>query len=69
MVFADAFYDPAQPLVFPSNFPGEFFYFVADSDKVTTPGCPASGIAPGRATYRGALEGSFLNGIPRTGSR
>ena len=62
VLLADPGFNPANPVVFPTNFPVEYFYFVADSDKLTTPGCPASGIAPGTAKWRGALEGSFLNG-------
>jgi len=44
----------------PVNFPGESFYFVADADKLTTPGCPAANIAPGKLTYRAAIEGAFV---------
>jgi hypothetical protein len=62
VLLPDPGFNPANPVVFPTNFPVEFFYFVADSDKLTTPGCPASGIAAGTAKWRGALEGSFLNG-------
>jgi hypothetical protein len=69
IVLADAFFDPAQPEVFPTNFPGEFFYFVADSDKVITPGCPAAGIAPGTALTRVAMEGSFVTGAPFPGDQ
>lgn len=62
VLLPDPGFKPANPVVFPTNFPVEFFYFVADSDKINTPGCPASGIAAGTAKWRGALEGSFLNG-------
>jgi hypothetical protein len=69
VLLADPGFNPANPVVFPTNFPVEFFYFVADSDKLTTPGCPASGIAPGTAKWRGALEGSFLNGFVQPGQQ
>jgi Big-like domain-containing protein len=62
VLLADPGFNPANPVVFPTNFPVEYFYFVADSDKLTTPGCPAAGVSPGIAKWRGALEGSFLNG-------
>src|SRR4051812_5544203 len=69
IVAADAGFDPARPLSFPDNFPGEFFYAIADSDKIATPGCPASGIAPGRAFVRTAVEGTFVNDSPVPGDQ
>jgi hypothetical protein len=71
VVFADPGFNPANPLVFPTNFPGEFFYFVADSDKITTPGCPAAGFPPlaQGAFVRVAAEGTFLNGTPVPGEQ
>src|SRR5262245_36164666 len=60
-------FDPAQPLVFPTNFPDEFFYANADSDIVSTPGC--AGTAPGKASVRNALEGAFVNGDPVAGEQ
>ena len=67
IVLGDAFFDPAQPVKFPSNFPGEFFYAVADSDTVNTE-CPSLGTS-GTATLRVALEGSFANGAPAAGDQ
>jgi len=55
-------FNPASPVVFPTNFPVEFFYSVTDANPISTPGCPAAGVAAGKAKWRGALEGSFLNG-------
>lgn len=69
VLLADPGFNPANPVVFPTNFPVEFFYFVADSDKLTTPGCPASGIAAGTAKWRGAVEGSFLTGVVAPGQQ
>src|SRR2546430_10504598 len=60
-------FDPAQPLAFPTNFPGEFFYANADSDIVPTPGC--GGTAVGKASVRIALEGAFVNGDPVPGEQ
>jgi hypothetical protein len=68
VVLPDATYIPGQPLKFlptdatPVNFPGEFFYTVADSDLLTTPGC--NGTAAGTSAYRSAIEGTFVNGEP-----
>ena len=68
IVLADATFDPGQPLRFlptdanPVNFPGEFFYTVADSDLLSTPGC--NGTAAGKSAYRSAIEGTFVNGEP-----
>src|SRR5262249_23097885 len=62
-----ASFDPPQPLASPSNFPDEFFYALADSASVPTPGC--GGTAPGRALLRVALEGAFVNGTPAAGDQ
>ena len=67
IVLADPTYDPAQALSFPDNFPGEFFYAVADSALVTTPGC--AGTTPSTAMLRVALEGSFGGGVPAAGDQ
>jgi hypothetical protein len=53
--------------VFPSNYPSEFFYQIADSDLISTPGC--NGTTPGFALLRMALEGSFANGVPEPGQQ
>jgi hypothetical protein len=50
-----ACFDPAQPVVFPANFPSEFFYWIADSDPINVgPSLTA------KAILRVALEGTFL---------
>ena len=38
MLAASEFFDPSQPVVFPSNYPDEFFYAIADSGIVADPG-------------------------------
>ncbi len=53
--------------VFPSNFPGEFFYGLADSEQISTPGC--GGTAPGTAQLRVSMEGSFANAAPADGDQ
>ncbi|MFL6175386.1 MAG: choice-of-anchor D domain-containing protein [Ornithinibacter sp.] len=68
VVLADAGFVPANPLVFPSNFPSEFFYVVADSTKIATVGC-SGGIKPGNVFMRAALEGAFANGAPVPGQQ
>ncbi|MDQ1627600.1 MAG: hypothetical protein QOI54_1344 [Actinomycetota bacterium] len=67
VVLPDDFFNPAQPLVFPTNFPEEFFYTVADSDIITTPGC--NGSAPGKAFMRSAVEGAFTGAGPIPGDQ
>jgi hypothetical protein len=67
VVLGDEFYDPDLPQVFPSNFPGEFFYGLADSQQVSTPGC--GGTAPGTAQLRVSMEGAFANGAPADGDQ
>jgi hypothetical protein len=57
----------APPVVFPTNFPDEFFYSIADSDIMNTPGC--QGTAVGKASVRLALEGAFVNGNPAPGDQ
>ncbi len=68
IVLADAGFDPTLPLDFPANYPGEFFYQIADSDLVPTDGC-SSTTTPGFAHLRTALEGSFANGFPEAGQQ
>ncbi len=60
-------FDPGQPMSFPGNYPPEFFYALADSEPVATPGC--EGTSPGTAMLRLALEGSFANGVAETGQQ
>lgn len=67
IVLADTGFDPGLPLAFPANYPGEFFYQIADSDAIVTPGC--GGTTAGTATLRAALEGSFANGAPAAGEQ
>ena len=67
VVLGDQFYDPDLPQVFPSNFPSEFFYQLADSQVVATPGC--GGTTPGTAQLRVSLEGAFANGGPVNGDQ
>jgi hypothetical protein len=63
VLLGDANYNPNNPVVFPTNFPVEFFYALADSQIITTPGCAAAGVGPGTALLRVAVEGSFANGV------
>ncbi len=70
IVLSDEFYDPTQPLQGMTefaNFPTEFFYTVADSDIITTPGCGS--IPPGRAFVRSAIEAAFVNPVPTNGDQ
>ncbi|HZS26394.1 MAG TPA: Ig-like domain-containing protein, partial [Candidatus Angelobacter sp.] len=53
LVTPDQLANPSAPIVFPSNFPDEFFFFNANS-KMTVNG--------GNALLLMALEGAFLNG-------
>lgn len=50
-------FDPAKPTVFATNFPSEFFYWITESDKMSTP-------KGGKVFMRFAVEGAFLNGNP-----
>ncbi len=51
-------FDPALPIVFPTNFPSESFYFIADSTMFVGPN------GTGKAVIRFALEGAFSTLIP-----
>ncbi len=66
-VAADAGFDPTKPEVFPTNFPSEFFYNLAQSDKLATPGC--KGAKAGRLSLLDSLEGAFVNGAPKFGDQ
>ncbi len=67
IVAADAGFDPARPTVFPTNFPSEFFYLNAQSDRLATPGC--KGAKAGRISIISNLEGAFVNGAPKFGDQ
>ena len=67
VVLAGDGFDPAKPMSFPANFPPEFFYSLADSEVVSTPGCEGS--EPGTAMLRLALEASFANGVAEPGQQ
>ena len=67
VILADAGFDPATALKFPTKFPGGFFYSVVDSARLDTKGC--SGTEPGRFSVRMALEGGFVNGTPVPGDQ
>ncbi|MCK7574513.1 MAG: hypothetical protein MZV65_00300 [Chromatiales bacterium] len=59
IVLADAFFNPALPLVFPTNFPGESFYFFAGA-RIDTIGPQVLGGATQRnLDLRVVLEASF----------
>jgi hypothetical protein len=62
IIVGDQFFDAAKPMVFPTNWPSEFFYHDAESEKLTTPGC--NGTLPGTVMFRSAVEGTFINNIP-----
>ena len=68
IVLGDATYNPVNPLSFPTNFPGEFFYAIADSDVVPLDGCGGT-TEPGQALLRVALEGTFADGVPSFGDQ
>ena len=57
-----------NPVTFPTNFPDEFFYSIADSDDVSVAPIAdcTSTPTPGTANLRVALEGSFANGAAAT---
>ena len=68
IVLPDPGYDPANPLVFPDNFPEEFFYQVTDTEilDISDPTCSATS---GRIRMRTALEAAFANGGPVDGDQ
>src|SRR5512144_1204831 len=51
-------FDPALPLAFPLNFPGEGFYFIAQAQ-----------FADPKLIYIAALEFAFANGVVRAGDQ
>lgn len=50
-------FDPSQPSILPGNFPTEFFYWIAESNPLATPG-------GGDVDIRYAVEGAFLSPDP-----
>jgi hypothetical protein len=67
VVLPDAGFTTTKPVSFPTNFPSEFFYGLADSEAINLPGC--GGSAAGTALMRVALEGSFAAGTPAAGQQ
>jgi hypothetical protein len=67
VVLGGAGFDPANPVSFPDNYPPEFFYALADSEVMQTPGCEGS--APGTAMLRLALEGTFAGDGAQAGQQ
>ncbi len=61
-------FDPALPISFPTNYPSEAFYWIADSDPISV-----GPTGTGKAILRMALEGAFgtLNpvGAPQAGQQ
>jgi Cep192 domain 4/Abnormal spindle-like microcephaly-assoc'd, ASPM-SPD-2-Hydin len=67
VVLGDDFYDPAQPLAFPDNFPSEYFYYMVDGlADAQDPTCNAQ---PGSVGMRIAVEAAFANGGPVDGDQ
>jgi len=64
VLLADATFNPALPVTFPANFPGEAFYYIADSSPISIG--PAGA---GRARLRLALEGAFGAGTAAAGQQ
>jgi hypothetical protein len=69
VLLPDAGYNAANPLVFPTNFPAEFFYSLVDSNIMTIPADPTCGGGGGTSQLRIALEGSFATGTPLAGQQ
>ena len=67
VLLPDAGFNPANPVVFPTNFPVEFFYSIAETPPVATPGC--GNVGAGAIIMRVAVEGSFVNGSPIAGDQ
>jgi hypothetical protein len=64
VLLPDPGFNPALPIVFPTNYPIETFYFV--SDALLTVGGAGGGQ---KIKYRAALEGSFGTGIVAPGGQ
>ncbi len=67
VVLGGSGFDPTLPVSFPTNYPPEFFYALADSSAVATPGCDGS--TPGTALLRLALEGTFASSSAQDGQQ
>lgn len=65
VILPDATFNAALPLVFPTNYPGEAFYYLADAQNLPVADC---GIA-GTLGYREAMEQSFTTGVPIAGNQ
>jgi hypothetical protein len=72
VLLPDATFNPAQPVVFPSNYPTEGFYSIVDSDLLSygPQACAAGGTsAGGFAQLRVATEAAFTTPAPTAGAQ
>lgn len=60
---AEANFNPTRAISFPSNFPSESFYYIADSKMNVGPS------RSGKAVLRMALEAAFTSGKPQAGQQ
>ncbi len=58
----EAGFDPSQPTELGTNFPSEFFYWIAESNNLETP-------LGGKTFIRFAVEGAFVNEEPVAGDQ
>ncbi len=65
VVLGDAGFNPALPVVFPTNYPVEAFYYLADANAMTVQDCGAAG----KFTLRFAIEQSFATGAVVAGGQ
>lgn len=64
VVLTDGGYNPALPLSFPTNYPGEAFYYIVDTANFNVSDC-----GTGKAVLRFALEQTFANGVAAVGEQ
>ncbi len=63
VVLGDPTFNAALPIAFPTNFPIEFFYYIADADVLTV------GSVGAKVAFREAFEGSFATAAPAIGQQ
>jgi hypothetical protein len=69
VLLADPTFNPALPVVWPSNYPMESFYSLADSEQLNFPANPACGSVGGFALLRIGTESTFTGALPAAGTQ
>ena len=69
VLLSDISFDPTLPVAWPSNFPGESFYSLVDSEQINVPADASCGAVGGFGLLRVGTEAAFPNLPPQLGNQ